>query len=496
MKEMRSRLVALAGVLAFALVAAGCGSASGSSGGGGDPAGSVPAGASVAPKSSALFLSVNTDVGSDQWQKTVALFNRFPGGQDLLTKADQQLNGMSLTDVGQALGPETDVVVPSFEHGSDSAVFLTQSKDQAKLQSLLAQADPKPVTEQVEGWTVVAKTQAELTAFDEARKNGVLADSDAFATAMKKLPAAAQAKLYVSGAQLQNAAQKAIQGLKSTGITGDLGTLDSISAAAVAEDGGVSLSGDVAGSFKIEPKTYHPELPSKLPSGALALVSFAHLDAPLRQLYSGLEQSSSTFEKQLKQAEGLLGLSVEDDVLPLFAGEGAIAVYPAPQGEKVPTIALVESVSDEAAAKHVLDRVTTLLSISGQGAVTPTTIGSVEAQALKVQGTTVYVAVFDGMLVVTNGRSVIEGLQASGGKLADDPLYQEAVKSSELPDQTLGFVYVDLKHGLPAAFGLADQAGKTVPKEARDNTAPLQSALVWASGNSGDFPFGGFLTIK
>src|SRR5512142_2694684 len=118
MKEMRSRLVALAGVLAFALVAAGCGSASGSSGGGGDPAGSVPAGASVAPKSSALFLSVNTDFGSDQWQKTVALFNRFPGGQDLLTKADQQLNGMSLTDVGQALGPETDVVVPSFEHGS------------------------------------------------------------------------------------------------------------------------------------------------------------------------------------------------------------------------------------------------------------------------------------------------------------------------------------------------------------------------------------------
>jgi len=231
---MRSRLIALAGVLCLALLAAGCGG-SGSSGSGdgsnGSTSGTLPAGASVAPNS-ALFLYVDTDFESAQWQQIGALFDKFPGGKELLAKAEQQLDGVSLDDVSAALGPETDVVFLDLR--SEDVVVMTQPKDEAKLQALLAQGDEKPVTTTVEGWTLIARSKLVLEGFEAARKDGVLSDSDAFQQAMDRLPAEAVAKLYVDGGAVQTKLDRALNKSGTpSGITADFGTLDSISAAAV-----------------------------------------------------------------------------------------------------------------------------------------------------------------------------------------------------------------------------------------------------------------------
>lgn len=481
----------------LALLAAGCGGSGSGSGSGGSSGGSIPAGASIAPGSSALFVSANTSFQSDQWQNISALFAKFPDGQQLLEKLQESLNGLQLSDVEAALGPETDLALLGFENGSDDIVYLTQPKDQAKLDALLAGDGPPQVSTEVEGWTVWADTRAVLDRFELARKDGVLSDSDTFKQAMDRLPAEAAAKLYVAGDPVLKALDRSLsQSGAPSGITGDFGTLDSIAAAAVVEQNGLSLSGDVAANLEDQPETYSPELDSELPAGALLYVSFANLDQLLRRALDEVDKAQGNFKEQLGLVEGVTGLSLEGDLLPILAQEGAIAVYPAQAGQKLPDIAVVLRLSDEDKVRSLLDRLATLVGVSGSTGVTSATIAGAPVKKFEYEGVTVLAGVFDGLLVVTNSESVIEGLRSSGEKLADDPLYQEAANSAGLPDKVLGLVYANLHDGLPAAFSLAEQSGSTVPLEAKANTEPLQSALVWASSENGNFPLGGFLAVK
>jgi hypothetical protein len=490
------RRLLLIPLLALGLLAAGCGGGGGG-GSGGSSGGSVPAGASVAPSSSALFASVNTDFSSKQWTQTVALFDKFPGAKQLLAEAEKQLQGISLADVGQALGPETDVVLLDYRNGGDNVVVITQPKDEAKLQALLAQGDQKPETATVQGWTVIAQSKLLLARFQTESKAGTLSDSDAFKQAMDRLPGEAAAKLYVGGDAVTKELDRALSKSGApSGITGDFGSLDSIAAAAVAEENGLSLSGDVAANLKDRPQTYSPELPSELPAGALLYVSFANLDQLLKRALDEVDKAQPNFKKQLGLVEGVTGLSLEGDLLPILSQEGAVAVYPAQSGQKLPDIALLLKLSDEGKVRSLLDRLATLVGATGSATVTSTTVSGAPVKKFEYEGVTVLVGVFDGMLVVTNSESVITGLRSSGDKLADDPLYKEAADSAGLPDKVLGLVYANLHDGLPAAFSFAEQSGSTVPPEAKANTEPLQSTLVWASSDKSNFPFGGFLAIK
>ena len=51
------------------------------------------------------------------------------------------------------------------------------------------------------------------------------------------------------------------------------------------------------------------------------------IDGLLKQALNS--SGSSKLSQQLSQAEAVLGFSIQNDLLPLFAGEGGIAVYPA-----------------------------------------------------------------------------------------------------------------------------------------------------------------------
>jgi hypothetical protein len=489
---MRTKLSLLAGLVAALLLAAGCGGGGGGGGGGGN--GSVPDGASVAPKGSALFVSLNTDFQSEQWQNAAALYGKFPGGPKLLAELQKQFNAVQLGDLKAALGPEADVVVLDFATGG--SVGMSNPSDPAKLKALLAKDDPTTVTQEVEGWIVFADSNAQLAAFDAARKNGTLSDSGDFTDAMKQLPADAVTKLYVDGPKAQTELEKSLKGSGLSATTSGLGDLHSIAAAAVAEQDGVSLDGDVAASLEDKPKTYSPELPSVLPSGASLVVSFAHLDGPVRRAYQTLEKAQPSIEKQLNLFQGVTGVSVEGDLVPILAGEGAVAVYPAAAGAKLPGLALVLKLQDEQKVKNLLDQLASVLRLSGGVTVTATSIAGAPVQKIVVQGVTIYAGVFDGMLVVTNAEGIVSGLRAKGDKLADDPLYSQAADSAGLPDEVLGFVYADLQHGLPSVLDFAEQNGASIPAEARANTKPLQSLLLYTTGSSDSYSFGGFLAIQ
>jgi hypothetical protein len=493
---VRRSLAALTGVLVLA--AAGCGGGGGSSGGSSSGA-SLPDAASVLPASAPIVITVNTDFSSNQWRKIAALFGKFPDGDQLVTQAQKELKGVQLSDFETALGPEVDITFLDLENGGDDVVALTQPKDRAKLKALLAKSSEPPVTEDVGDWLVVADKQKRLDEFDAARKQGTLDGSDAFRNAMKEAASDAAMTVYVNGPAVQSAVEKALA-RRGTKTSLDVGTLDWFVASARAEDDGVSISGDAHGSLKNPPDNFHPGLPDELPSGALVYVSFAHLDKPLGQLYKTAENASPSFRTQLGQAEGVLGLSVENDILPIFSGEGALAIYPSTEktkGLSIPGIVLVEKVSDEAKVRTLLARLASIAALSGGSLkATSTTIAGIPAQRFEYEGVSVYAAVFDGKLVVTNAESVVSSMRGSGAKLADDPLYKQAENAAALPGDVISLFYVNLRDGLPTAFGLVQETGRTVPKAARDNTAPLRSVLLYSTADGHDYRLGGFLTIK
>jgi hypothetical protein len=494
---MRLRPTALAALAALALLAAGCG------GGGGGGKGSVPNGASAAPASAPVFVSLDTDVTTDQWKRAQALLARFPGAAKLLQRVTKQTGGLDLfRDILPALGPEVDVVVLDLKGGANDVVGLTQPKDKAKFDALIRKGNSsgsKLVTREVGGWTVVADSTAKIDAYAQAASGGKLSDSKAFKDAIVRVPADSLARVYVAGAPVEAALEKSlVSGGAAPGVTQDFGTLDSIVLSAQAEDKGIRIDGDVASKLVAPPDEYSAGLTSDLPSGALLYVSFDHLDRQVRQILKAVGEARPSFNQQLSQVETLLGISLEKDVLPVVSGEGAIAVYPG-TGQGLPAIELVLKESDEAKARKLIDRVEAIAGLGAGLTVKKVRVSGVEVDQLTLPvlgGLSIYYGVFDGKLVVTNSQAAISALRSIGRKLADDPLFRRISDEAGMPDRTVGFAYANLATGLPSLFGIAGARGQKIAPSVIENTKPLQAALVYVTRSGDHYPLGGFLEIK
>ena len=136
MNSVRSLTVFVVAVLSLAV---GCGEQDAASG---------PSGALIAPASAAVFVSIRTDSGSDQWQQAEDLIAKFPDGRRAIDSILSELSGKGLDfrqDVEPALGPETDIVGLDLS-GDGEFVGLTQPEDTQKLKDVLAQVDTKMVT--------------------------------------------------------------------------------------------------------------------------------------------------------------------------------------------------------------------------------------------------------------------------------------------------------------------------------------------------------------
>jgi hypothetical protein len=476
-----------------ALVAAGCG------GGGGGGSTTDTGGAAVAPGNAAAYISVDSNLDSAGWTKAKALLDRFPGKTKVIASLRSSLEQQGLdweTDVKPALGNELDIVWLDFQNDGENYVGVTKPKDAAKFDALLAKGSTPTVHEQVDGWTVFAEDEKLLDRFRVARDDsGSLDDDSGFSDPYGALPSDSLARAWVRGGALQTTLERmAGSGTTADAIKNQVGTIDSLAAAVTPSSDGISIAANATGDLKLGGENYHAELPSSLPGGAIFYLSLDGVGSRINDLIDTYGSSIPNFDQQRAQLELVLGYSLKE-VLGLLDGEDAIVVYPA-EGGGTPAVLLVAKVSDETKAQTILNRLATLGAASGAIDIKPIQIGSVDAKEItRSNGTPVYAAVFDGNLVVTNSRTTIEKMQGSGPTLADDAAYKAAVDAADVPDETTGFVYADVKEALEYAFDYAENQGETVEQVVKDNTAPLRGLLLYGTKDGGTATFSGFLGI-
>jgi hypothetical protein len=463
-------------------------------GDGGDGLGS--ASAEFAPANAAVFVAVDTDFESEQWDNARALVDRFPDGDRAVDfiLAELEKEGINFEeDLRPALGPEVGFVVLDLE--AEEFVAFTQPRDKAKLEEVLETSDEPTVTREIEGWTVVAENEATLDAFEQAREsNGALASSEAYTSAMEHVTSEAIARIYVSGQEVQAQAEAQGEEIPPEALETFFpdGEVPSFGFAVSAEENGVRFEG--AGKLAEDLLTaYEAELPGEVPAGAFLYVSFNDLEQFFSQLRDLFAATNPEAEADIARFEGMIGVSLEEDIAPLFANEGAFYIR---RGGFLPEFTLILEVDDEETAVATVDDLVEGLRgfVPELSAPRRIDIAGVEAREVPVQGLALYYAAFDGHLVVTSTQAGIADIREEGDRLADDADFEAAREAVDMPSETLGFAYVNLSEIVAAIFPFL--GGEDVPPEVRRNLEPLEH-LVFYSAEDGDVvKFVGLLSVK
>jgi hypothetical protein len=442
-----------------------------------------------------MFVTVNTDFESGQWDAVRDLVAKFPDGDRAVDFVREALRDEGIDfeeDVKPALGPEVGLVVLDFQ--AETFVAFTQPRDEAKLKQVLETGDEPAATRMVDGWMLAADDQATLDQFEEARKAGSLSDSEDFQDAMSTVSDDALATLYFSGKGLQQAFQSDQEVPSGVYDTFFPGGVPAIAFSVRAEPDGVRVEGGGRYDSKGFSSPYEAKLPEEVPAGAFAYFSFNDLGSLFSEFRDAFSQGDPEFERSIGQLEGMLGLSLEEDIAPLFAHEGAFYVR---GGAPIPEFTLVLNVDDPEKSVATLDKL-----VSGLRAFSPqvplpreTEISGVTAKELSLGfPVSLYYAGFDGHLVVTSARSGIADLRADGDRLVDDPVFQDAREAADMPDQTTGFLYVNLQDLVPFVLGYLE--GTDLPEEVRSNLEPLRYLLVYGAQDGDTNRFSAFLAIE
>jgi hypothetical protein len=478
---MLTRLSA-AFVAALALAVTGCG---GDEGGGAGAGGSA---AGIVPASTAVYVSVNADIDSDQWQQLLELIRKFPDHEKLEAAILEGLSDEGVDwrqDVEPALGPEVGIAV-LLSGDTPIVIGLTQPDDKAKLDQLLDQGDEPAVTDELEGWTLVAEKQSDLDAFRTAREGGTLDDDETFGNAVDGLPGDSLATVYVGGEGVKKLLEEVSQGAASAD---QLGEFESFAAAVTSEDDGLRLEGVVRGVGETEAgEPYTPELLERVPAGSLAVLSFKGASGQVDRL-----RQNPALSQQLVEIERFLGVKLEE-IAALFEGEGVLYVRsaaPFPEGT------LYLTVEDEAAAKQTLETLTGKIEELAEGQVTvkQTTIEGIAATEVDAGPVSVYFATQDGLLAVTTSPAGLRNLRSLERSIEDDDEFKRAKDASGLGDETSGFFYFDLDALGPLIEGFAGVADEELPPEVIANLRPLDSFVVFAERDGDEFTIAGFLGV-
>jgi hypothetical protein len=365
-------------------------------------------------------------------------------------------------------------------------VGLTQPDDKAKLDKLLDQGNEPAVTDEIEGWTLVAEKQSDLDAFRTARETGTLGDDETFGNAVDGLPGDSLATVYVGGEGVKKLVEEVSQGAASAD---QLGEFESFAAAVTSEGDGLRLEGVVRGVGDGEAgEPYRPELLERVPAGSLAVLSFRGASGQVDRL-----RQNPALSQQLVEIERFLGVKLEE-IAALFEGEGVLYVRsaaPFPEGT------LYLTVEDEAAAKRTLGTLTGKLQELAEGQVTvkQTTIEGIAATEVDAGPVSVYFATSDGLLAVTTSPAGLRNLRSLERSIEDDDEFKRAKDASGLGDETSGFFYLDLDALGPLIEGFAGLADEGLPPEVIANLRPLDSFVVFAERDGDEFTVSGFLGI-
>lgn len=487
---MRTRRVFIAAVLTtLSLLLAACGSG-GSSGAGGA---FTPSGAGLVRAGVVAFVSVDSDLGSDQWQQLDELAQKFPGRDAAVAKLERSLSKEGVdydADVKPALGDELDIaVVSGGTEASTKAVALTKPDDPGKFKALVAKLNAhsdsgdRAVYREVDGWYALSDSQTAITSVLKA-DHPALADDDTYKQALAKLPGDALAKAFVDGQGVS-----ALVGEKASQAGVGLDTLKYIAVSASAESDGVRIRGASSGG-NLGGGDFASALVGGVPADAFALLSFRG-EGTTDQLDK--LKSNPQVRAALAQVQAALGVSVEQ-VLELLRGE--VAFYARP-GAVIPELTLALQESDVGGALATLDKIAAHLAAQAKARVETGTQGGHEVKTVNFGPFAIhYGAVDDKTVVLTSGVTGIADYGSSGDRLPDSADFEEAKDAAGMPDSHGGFVYVDLKNALPLLEGLAGLSGHGLPSDVSANLRPLRSLLAWSEGSSAERTFDAFLEIK
>jgi hypothetical protein len=440
-----------------------------------------------------MYLAIDTDLGSSQWQMVNELANKFPDKQKAIDSITQQLtkNGLDWEeDLKPALGPELDVVMLDFAH-PDDIVALMQPKNLGAFEGAVRKgnaADPssKLVYEQFHGWTVISEKQAAIDAFTQASDSAkrTLAENKTFSGAMAKAGDGIF-RGYINGAQVMAAARK-FGGPDAGAYLKKLGTLDWLQMTVRAKSDGIAWDTTVHGTpgkaFKnVAVNGLDGSLEKLVPKDALLYLAFhgskGMLDGlggnPILQQF-GAKGLDNTFRQ--------LGTILE--------GENALYVRAA-DTKDVPDVTFIASprggLDGAAALDRILDRYAKELGARPHR----TKIAGVSARVIGAGPIALRYANVKGKLIVTDLPSGIVFAQRGGKSLTNSQEYRDA--TSGVPDSPQVVLYVDIHSTIPVInrFG-----GARIPAEVERNLKPLRSAVEYAVSRSHEFQVSFFLRIK
>jgi hypothetical protein len=476
------------------LLAAGCGSKPTSPSTSG---GSIPAGASVVGAGVVAFVSVDSDLGSSQWQQLDKLAQKFPGRDQAVAMVKQELTKQGVDyqrDVKPAVGPEVDLAVVSGGTGSSTKeVLLTKPNDVGKFKALVTKLNASTsgkdgVYREVGGWYAVSDSQAAITEVLKGTGSS-LADDSAFKAAIGKLPGDALVKAYVDGQRI-NALVTQAASASGTGFdTSSLG-LDTLKYASVsisAEDTGLRIRGASSGGPGGN-GDFSSKLMDGVPGDAFALLDFSGKSTgeQVNKLKSNPQLGAG-----LAQMEKQLGVTL-DQLVSLLSGE--VAFYARP-GAGIPEFTLVLEEADQAAALATLDKLATHLAAATGGHVESSTQGGHAVKTVNLGQFAIHYAGLGDKVLLTSGISGIADY-GSGDHLPDSADFKEAQDAAGMPSSTGGFMYVDLKNALPLIEGFASLSGQNLPSNVTENLRPLRSFLAWSQGPANARSFDAFVEIK
>jgi len=470
---MLRRALPIASLLAALALATGCAGAK-------STASSIPESASLAPADALAYVTVTTDEGSEQWKNAAGLLERIPGAKDGVSGSIGSALGEQgvdwSNDVRPAIGPELVVVATA----DRQPIVLVQPSDEAKLDALLGKGDTTYVRGEVDGWVALAQSSAALAGYRAALDKGTLDDVDAFTQGFGALPSEALARAWVDTARLSKDLGQLVE-QASTEV--DLG-LDWLAAAVSAEDDGVLLTIGMqmpgGGDTRYERKLF-----DRVPADAVAAVSFGGTQKILDRV-----QGNVDLDKVSGTIESITGVSLKG-LTDALSGEGAL--YVRPSAEQLPEVTLVLRPPDASKTWETLDGLARKLAEQANTTVTVRTENGTEVRRVTTEQVTIsYARLEDDTIIATTGDTGIRTFLADGPKLVDSDAYKRAADAVDMGEKTRGFVYVDVDGALP----LAERAGGSLPPDAKDAVAAIDSFILQSSGDGDVTKVSGFVRLN
>jgi hypothetical protein len=469
-------LVSLLAMLVLPLAACGEGASPGA------------AGASVAPASSQVFVSVDTSFDSSNWQAGRALVGKFPDGNRAVEWILGELSGEGVDfegDVKPALGPETDFVALDVT-GEGKVVGLTQPDDRAKLDALLAKSDEPLVSREIDGWVAFSDSEANLDEFERLQADGTLEGDSGYQSVNGDVADDGIAQVYVAGSALDSTPLASLFGSDTPSLAFSLDP----------QEDGIHIEGAASpATGDLFSDEFSAELPGKVPGGAFLYAGANDLERPLGTLRDALAEVAPGIERDIGRAEAEIGVSLDEDVFPLFSAESALYMRP---GFPIPEVTIVTQVDDEQGALAVFDKLAEeVAEYYGTAELHSVDIGGVQAKEIVLnQLFSVYYAAFDGKLVITTSQQGISDLRVDDVRLADDEAFKAATEAAGMPDETTGILYVDLDQALPVLTGLMGFGGQATPDWLDRNLEPLQSFVLYGERDGEVARLVGLLSIQ